>query len=270
MDIANGIRRAIEYIEANLDGELTVEDIASKAYISAFYFQRMFSAMCGYTVGEYVRARRLSLAARELKSDGAKVIDVAMKYGYSSPDGFARAFAKFHGVMPSAVDPGAELRYLEPLDPTRLLKGESDMEFKIMHKEAFTVVGLKRRFSTETSYQEIPKWWEEYMSGEDHPVMGAFGVCLDQEGTIFDYLIADNYQPWDEIPSGCEAVTFEAGDWAVFPCKMSTLQDTNTKMWSEWLPSCKDYRLRLNGNIEMYAPPEMDYCELWLPVKKIK
>lgn len=265
MDIAGGIRKALAYIEANLDGELSVEEIASKAYLSAYHFQRVFAAMCGHTVGEYVRARRLSLAAIELKSGGAKVIDVAMKYGYSSPDGFARAFAKFHGVLPSAVDASAELRYFEPLDPAKLLKGESDMEFRIVHKAAFTVVGMKRRFSSETSYQEIPAWWDEVMADEKRPIAGEFGVCLDLDGVIFDYLIADSYR--QGIPEGCEKVSFEEGDWAVFPCRMSTLQDTNTRMWSEWLPSQREYRLRANCNIEMYSPS--DRCELWLPVEKV-
>lgn len=100
---AEGIQSALQYIENNLTEELTIEDIAAKAYVSSFHFQRIFSALCSFTVGEYIRNRRLTLAAQELSADNAKVIDVAVKYGYDSPDSFARAFTKFHRISPSAA-----------------------------------------------------------------------------------------------------------------------------------------------------------------------
>src|SRR5690554_593038 len=98
-----GIQNAIEYIEENLIGELKIEEIAEKAYVSAFHFQRIFSILCGFTVGEYIRNRRLSMAAQELSKADARIVDVAIKYGYDSPDSFTRAFTKFHGIPPSAA-----------------------------------------------------------------------------------------------------------------------------------------------------------------------
>jgi len=271
-----GIQSAIEYMENNLTEDIKVKDVAEKAYVSEFHFQRIFSALCGISVGEYIRNRRMTLAAKELAAKETKVIDVAMKYGYDSPDSFSRAFQKFHGVTPSvAKEKGAKLRDFAPVRITLSLEGGTMMEYKIVEKAAFTVMGRKRQFDNETSYQEIPKYWmEHFKDGGGEVVCGMFGLCIDSDGRCFDYLIADLYQPWKEVSEGYETRTIPAGTWAVFPCKQKTLQDTNTKMWKEWLPNCKEYKLSGNYNIEMYAPPcEEDrgesYVELWLPIEKL-
>ena len=100
-DLMESIRSAIYYMEENLTEPLEIEKIAEQAYMSAFHFQRIFHVLCGFTVGEYIRSRRLTLAAQELAATHSKIIDVALKYGYDSPDSFARAFQRFHGVTPS-------------------------------------------------------------------------------------------------------------------------------------------------------------------------
>ena len=270
------LQNAITYIEENLTEEIKVRDVADKAYVSEFHFQRIFSALCGVSVGEYIRNRRMTLAAKELAAKEVKVIDVAVKYGYDSPDSFARAFTKFHGVTPSAAkEKGAKLRDFAPVRLSLSLEGGTMMEYKIVEKAAFTVMGRKRQFDNETSYQEIPEYWMEHFNdGGGEFVCGMFGLCIDSDGRYFDYLIADLYQPWKEVPEGYETRTLPAGIWAVFPCKQKTLQDTNTKMWREWLPNCKEYKLGGNYNIEMYGPPcEEDmgesYVELWLPIERL-
>jgi AraC-like DNA-binding protein len=107
---------AVRYIEDNLDGELNAEDIAKQACVSCFYFQKAFAMLCGFTVGEYIRLRRLTLAAGELVSTDNKIIDIAVKYGYDSPDSFTKAFTRFHGVTPSAVrKEGAMIKSFAPL-----------------------------------------------------------------------------------------------------------------------------------------------------------
>ena len=106
VDWVAGISKAIDYIEGHLDGKLTMEEIAGQALLSPFYFQRGFCMLCGFSVGEYIRLRRLSLAGSELVSTDARVIDLALKYGYESPDSFAKAFAWFHGATPTAVRRG--------------------------------------------------------------------------------------------------------------------------------------------------------------------
>ena len=272
---SEGLQNAIEYMENNLTEDIQVKDIAEKAYVSEFHFQRIFSVLCGFSVAEYIRNRRLTLAARELQGSDSKVIDVAIKYGYDSPDSFARAFTRLHGITPSAAkEKGALLRDFAPLKIILSLEGGTMMDYRIEEKAAFTVMGRKRSFSNENAYQEIPKYWKEHMmDGGSEIVCGMFGLCMDSNGSSFDYLIADNYLPWKAVPDGYETRTLPAGTWAVFPCKMKNLQETNTKMWKEWLPNCKDYKLGGNYNIEMYAPPcEGDFsesdCELWLPIEK--
>lgn len=274
---AEGIQSAVDYIEENLTEELDIEDIAAKAYVSPFHFQRIFSVLCGMTVGDYIRCRRLTLAAQELSSSDIKVIDAAVKYGYDSPDSFARAFTKFHGISPSAAkERGASLKAFAPLRIKLTLEGGNFMEYRIVEKASFTVVGVSRSFNSDTSYREIPKFWQEHMtSGGNRKICGQFGICLDSDGKNFDYLIADIYKPWEEVPEGCITRVIPEGTWAVFPCRGAlpkALQDVNTQIWSEWLPNCRDYKLGGNYDIEMYTKPADDpkdnYCEIWVPVVK--
>lgn len=147
------------------------------------------------------------------------------------------------------------------------------LAYQIVKKAAFTIVGVKRRFHSDTSYQEIPKFWDEWMAqGEKRPILGTFGLCIDMDGKNFDYWIADLYFPWEEIPKGCETRLIPASVWAQFPCAIDTLQDTNTKIWSEWLPALQGYSLAGEYDIEVYLPPmdgekEMQVA-IWVPLKK--
>lgn len=266
-----GIQNAIQYIEDNLERELDIEDISANAYVSPFYFQKIFNILCGFTVGEYIRNRRLTLAAEELSKADSRVIDIAMKYGYESPDSFARAFTKFHGISPSAAkEKGANIKCFAPLRIKLTLEGGTIMEYRIVEKAAFTIAGKCRKFNMETSYAEIPAFWQEHFaSGGGELIKGMFGACVDVSGKEFDYYIADLYFPWNDIPEGCTTQTFDSGMWAVFPyhgkCPKA-LQDVNTRIWSEWLPNCKEYELSGNYNLEVYLSEESG--EIWVPVKR--
>ena len=252
-----------------------MEEIAGKAALSPFYYQRIFGALCNMTVGEYIRARRMTLAAQELAGSGSKVIDVALRYGYDSPDSFAKAFQRFHSVTPSqAREKGIPLRSLAPLHIKITLEGGSMLDYRIVEKAPFTVVGVKRRFDTETCYQEIPKFWDEWMS-DMKGLKGMFGVCMDMDGKTLDYWIADLYVPWEEIPEGCEVYQIPGSLWAEFTCKgplPESLQSVNTKIWSEWLPSLQGYSLAGSYSMEVYAPPaekpEDTLSYIWIPLKK--
>lgn len=253
-----GFQDSIEYIERNLTEELDIGEIAKKAALSPFYYQRMFGAMCGMTVGEYIRARRMTLAAQELACSDNKVIDIAVKYGYDSPDSFAKAFQRFHGITPTqARETGAELRSIAPLHIKITLEGGKMLDYKIVEKAPFTVVGIKRKFNCETSYQEIPKFWDEWMS-DMKGLKGTFGICSDMDGKNFDYWIADLYQPWEDIPEGTSTFQVPGGLWALFKCVgplPESMQTVNTQIWSEWLPSLKEYALAGNYSLELYMPP---------------
>ena len=273
-----GFQESIDFIEQNLTEELDTANIAAKAALSPFYYQRIFGALCGMTVGEYIRARRMTFAAQELSREDVKVIDVAVKYGYESPDSFAKAFQKFHGITPSqAREAGAPLRSFAPLHIKITMEGGTMLDYRIVEKAPFTIVGTKRRFNSDTSYQEIPKFWAEYMGqGEKCPIMGTFGVCVDLGDKDFDYWIADLYKPWEDIPEGCDTYQIPGSLWAQFICKGAlpdSLQSVNTRIWTEWLPALQGYELAGKYNLEVYGSPSEnpdDYISyIWIPLKKV-
>ena len=154
MDWIFGIQHAIDYIENNLTETIDYEEVAKKCYSSSYHFQRVFSILCGFTLGEYIRNRRLTLAGRELATTNEKVIDVALKYGYESPDSFTKAFQKFHGILPSQVRvSGSNLKSFSRLVLKFSLEGGTTMNYRIEAKPALTLLGYKKRFSG-TPYDE--------------------------------------------------------------------------------------------------------------------
>ena len=151
------------------------------------------------------------------------------------------------------------------------------MEFEIVKKAQFTVMGVSRKFNSKTSYQDIPKFWQEHTDGKiGEEICGTYGICFDDsEGDEFTYYIADDYAPWLDTPSSVEVMIIPEHTWAVFPCNgplPEALQSVNTKIWKEWLPANKQYRLADNFNIEWYTPPcenpEEDYSEIWIPIEE--
>lgn len=278
------IGKAVGYMENHITEEISVDEIAAQVNLSPFYFQKGFSLLCGCTVAEYIRKRRLALAGSELVATDAKVIDIALKYGYDSPDSFTKAFARFHGVTPAMVRrDGAMLKAFAPLKIKFSLEGGTLMDYKITQKDSFTVIGASRMFSYENAQQEIPKFWNEHFAaGNGKFVCGMYGVCYDEamKGDKFEYLIADNYDPAKEVPAGFVTRVIPAHTWAVFPCKgvmPKVLQDVNNKIFSEWLPNCREYEIAAGYNIELYEDPakypkgtqdENYYSEVWIPVRK--
>lgn len=283
MDWIKAIDDAIGYIEENITEDLTVGRIAAEVNISAFYFQKGFSMLCGYTVGEYIRRRRLSLAGSELLSSDIKVIDLAVKYGYDSPDSFTKAFTRFHGSTPTDVRRnGALLKAFAPLHIKLTLDGGTVMEYRIEEKGAIQVMGVSRMFSYEAANTDIPKYWDEvYARAAEKPVMGMYGICFDEEmaGNRFRYMIADDFDAETAANKKLEKYEIPAHTWAVFPCRGPMplpLQEVNRRIFSEWLPASR-YEIAEGYNIEYYSNPAdfkdgtQDaeyYAEVWIPVKE--
>ena len=283
MNWVKTIEDAIEYIEGNITEDLTVGRIAEEVNTSAFYFQRGFSMLCGYTVGEYVRMRRLSLAGEELLSSDVKIIDLAVKYGYDSPDSFTKAFTRFHGSTPTDVRRGgAMLKSFAPLHIKLTLDGGSTMEYRIEKKPAFKVMGVSKTFSYEGANTEIPRFWDEaFLSASERPVLGMYGVCFDEEmaGNVFRYMIADDFATEQAEAKKLDVHEIKEHTWAVFPCRgaMSLpLQEVNRRIFAEWLPA-SSYEIAEGYNIEYYSNPDdfkmgmQDpeyYAEVWIPVKE--
>lgn len=164
MDWITGIQRALDYVEEHITGPIDYEEAARRACSSSFHFQRVFSVLCGFTLGEYIRLRRLTLAGSELAGSDEKVIDVALKYGYDTPESFSRAFTRFHGITPSqARSSGAVLKSFSRLSVKLILSGGNIMDYRIETKEAFKLVMRKKRVSAreELTPVEISAYWQE-------------------------------------------------------------------------------------------------------------
>lgn len=276
------IVKAIAYIEENITDDLTVEDVSRQVLISPFYFQKGFSMLCGFTVSEYIRFRRLALAGSELVATDNRVIDIALKYGYDSPDSFTKAFTRFHGDTPSAVRKnGGSIKTFAPLKIKFALEGGYSMDYKIVKKDAFTVVGLAENFLYENAAGDVPKMWQRFHQSDKNGICGMYGINIDlaMGGNEFEYMVADTYDATKEIPEGFVTRLIPEFTWAVFTCKgkmPDIMQDVNKQIFSEWLPNCKDYEIAAGYCIEMYSDPsdfpkgvqdENYYSELWIPVQ---
>ena len=147
MDPFTGLTRALDYIEAHLADGIDCTAAAREAAMSPYQFQRVFGVLCGCPLGEYIRKRRLTLAGAELAAGQARVIDVSLKYGYDSPESFARAFARFHGVLPSQAQCGAPLRAFSRVSVKLTLEGGQIMDYTIEERDAMILTGYTRRFS---------------------------------------------------------------------------------------------------------------------------
>lgn len=299
MDWITGIQNAINYIEDHITEKPDYEEIAKESFSSSFHFQRMFSILCGFTLGEYIRNRRLSLAGAELARGKEKVIDVAYKYGYDTPESFAKAFLKFHGITPSqARNDGAMLRSFSRLSIKISLEGGSIMNYRIEEKPAMLLTGFKRRFSGDPKdmnaqdhnfacESRVLQYILKGMSWE-HEKMFQVLTNFDPEG--YDFYFAYQLPNWaledfdedlGEMAKKFEHLQIPAGTYMVcetertqWPCDLQ--EELRRQAVSQWLPG-SGYQLREApevGVIHWYWEEGNEdrnssrYCELWLPIEK--
>lgn len=278
MEWVRSLNKAIDYIEENLLDDLTCAKVASHIYISSYHFQRCFSLLTGMTVGEYIRNRRLSLAGQELMVSKAKVIDIALKYGYETPESFTKAFTRFHGVTPKeAKVEGSPLKSFNRLVIKISLEGGTIMDYKIIKKEKFNVLAKVKTISCEGSFKEIPKFWTEYYDGGyNKQVCGRMGVCEPEKpgSDEFRYGIGNECAANPKVPDGFEILTIPAHTWAVFKCVgpvPDAMQEVWKRIYSEWLPQAEYERVD-DYDLEVYTEGDnnvKDYIsEIWIPVKK--
>ena len=285
------IRKSIDFMEKHLEDDISAQDVAREVSMSSFFLQKGFSLMTGFGIGEYIRNRRLYKAAVDLQMTDDKVIDIAYRYCYETPESFTKAFSRFHGTSPSQVRNGASVKSFLPLTIEISVHGGNHMDYKIITMEKFKVIGFSEVFDGETAYDEIPKFWdrisEKYFNRQcstsepASPIekaitdnnIGEYGICIDDAGDgRFSYLIAGKYNG-GEVPKEMRLYEFEAADWAVFDCcgpLPKALQDVNTKIFKEWLPGNPEYEFSGNANIEWYdmSAPGNDHSAIWIPVKK--
>ena len=288
MDWITGIQNAINYIEEHLTEEIDYEIVAKEASCSSFYLQRIFSILCGMTLGDYIRNRRLTLAGNELSAADDKVIDIALKYGYESPESFTRAFSRFHGVTPSkAKKDGSKLKSFSRLSVKITLSGGNIMDYKIIEKNAFDIIEKVEAHTVENSEnaKSIPDFWmRSHNDGTVKTFLDTttdrtyiFGVCygnLPENAKTFDYSIAAKCDNNTVVPEGFRKNTIPARTWAVFECKgamPNAMQDMWHKIISEFFPT-SGYQPTYEMDIEAYTDGNMgspDYrSEIWVPVIK--
>lgn len=298
MDWITGIQNAINYIENHITEELDYEIIARESFSSQFHFQRVFSILCGYTLGEYIRCRRLSLAGTELATGKEKVINVATKYGYDSPDSFAKAFQKFHGITPSQARTGARLKSFSKLSIKITLEGGSIMNYKIETKPAMLLTGYKARFCGDPSDRGLQvhefacdnRVYQYILQGMSRDHVNSYQVLtnFDQDG--YDFYFAHALPKWaledfdddlGEMAKHFVHLNIPEGLYLVCEterCKYPTnlIDDLRRRAVTEWLPS-SGYMLRDAPEIAAIhwfwedgneALNQSKYCEVWLPIDK--
>lgn len=291
MDWITGISKAIDCIEEHITEPTDYTRAAKEACSSPFNFQRVFALLCGYTLGDYVRMRRLTLAGEELLSTDAKVINVALKYGYDSPESFSRAFTRFHGVSPSAVRKGAAIRSFSRICVKLILTGGSIMEYRIEKKQAAKIICRRREFTKpgdDYTNREIPEFWNE--CGRDGSIQklcgyikdsaqfkGLLGVCFSTEmaDSGFPYGIGAEYDG-ESDPQDFEIVEIPAYTYAVFTVRgrmPDAFRETYRKICTEFFPQ-SGYEYGNGVEIEAYPSADVqnpDYtCEIWIAVKPKK
>lgn len=284
MDWIKSFQRSIDYIEEHIAEPVEVGDIAAQMNISAFYYQKIFSILCGFTLGEYIRSRRLALAGGELLAADEKIIDIALKYGYDTPEGFTRAFVKFHGVTPSAVRKGGKVRSFAKLAVEISVKGGSIMDYTIVKKSAFKVLAKQQRFEKIEDVQgrnDIPAFWTECHSDgtvkyltencKKDGVLGnsVVGMCMEDSTVVkdFPYLIGAEYAGGN-VPDGYKVVDVPAAEWAVFNIENMNaegIQQAWHNVFAEFFPS-SNYKPAGNFDLEVY-PTDSYKGEIWISVE---
>jgi len=298
MEWLERMNRAIDYIEANLTGQIELAEAARRACCSSYQFQRMFPFITDVTLAEYIRRRRLTLAALELQEGGAaRVLDVALKYGYASPVSFARAFHALHGIAPTmARQPGAALKAYPRLSFLITIKGAEAMNYRLEMKESFDVFGIEGVFRVDGG-GEAPQtpaqlWAQSHASGEVKRLAARAGsasasigahlhavhaVCsYRQTGPdTFPYMVCA-FESEDSETEGYTQATIPAHQWAIFPSEPhpwerfdETIESLYKRFYTEWLPTA-GYEQADGVELEVYGAKDgLNYVELWFAVRKV-
>ena len=274
MNTYNIIAKTIELIESNLDNkELNICFLSNKVFVSPYYLQRIFYSFIGKTIGSYIRERRLTEAGTDIKK-GEKVLDVAIKYGYESQESFTRAFKKFHGVNPGVAKKGVIISCLPAINIKNLKQGEINMDIKIEKEKAFSVIVKTKKFNEETSFENVPKFWDEYYEkGYQNVVPPMLGICINNTGSLeFEYGIGSLKEYCNEIPEGFKEINIPENLWGKFYTegKMPTAIQNLWKEVIHWVQN-SEYEIAANYDFECYSESDTDSDDyvsgIWVALK---
>lgn len=291
MDSLKKMNEALSYIEENLAEEIDFKEVAQLACCSEYHFQRMFSFLAGVSLSEYIRRRRLSVAAFDLLHSDMRIIDIAVKYGYSSPDSFTRAFQVLHGITPTeARQQGSQLKAYPRMTFRLSITGGIEMNYRIVEKEAFRIVGIKKRVPIVFNgvNPEIAAMYQSLNEEKISKIKGLSNVeplgfisasvnfsagRMEENGELDHYIGAATTKV---CPEDLEQLEVAASTWAVFEAVgpfPDTLQSVWGRIYSEWFSS---------SNYEVAEGPEILWneskdttvpnykSEIWVPVVEKK
>lgn len=291
MDWITGIQRALDYTENHLTSEVDYEMAAKQACSSVFHFQRVFSMLCGFTLGDYIRMRRLTLAAEDLIRTNEKVIDIAYKYGYDTPESFSRAFTRFHGITPTDARRGENVKSFSRLSVKLILSGGSTMDYRIVKKDAFKIVCKKKQVTKpegDTATADISAFWDECSKnglmdqickyGKFDNLHGVLGICFSDElvDSGFPYGIGAEYNGAPLNGEALDILEIPTYTYAVFQCKgqlPEAFKKTYQQICTEFFPQ-SNYEYGHGVELEVYPSADVDNpeycCEIWIAVKEKK
>lgn len=284
MEWLRNLSNAIDYIEKNLDGEICYEEVANIACCSTYYLGRMFSYVAGISLSEYIRRRRMTQAAFEIQTTNIKVLEVALKYGYTSPTSFNRAFQNVHGISPiCAKAKGSILNAYPPIKFSINIIGGNVMPYRVEEKEAMRIVGIRipLTMDMEENKRNVPPFWESTLKGNQFAEicnlsnkysMNVLGATVYQNNDeIYYYIAAATDQP---VPNGMFEYEIPAATWVVFENNgffQESVQDIFKRFLTEWLPF-SGYTYAELPDIEVYPiNKELNHSghfEVWIGVKK--
>ncbi|MFD1176499.1 GyrI-like domain-containing protein [Paenibacillus puldeungensis] len=289
MDLLGSLNKALEYIEGNLTEDIDLKEAAKLAHCSEYHFSRMFSFLAGITLSEYIRRRRLTLAAFELQTSNLRIVDVAVKYGYNSADAFSRAFQGLHGILPSSVKSHVTSLKAYPRMTFQLtIQGGSAMNYRIVEKEPFRIVGIMKRVPIQFNgvNSEISSMWNNLTSDlidqlkklSNIEPLGIIQASTNfSEGRMVENGELDHYigvATTLECPEQLAKLEVPSRTWAVFEAIgpfPDTLQNVWGRIYSEWFPSA-NYELTTGPEILWNESKDVSSptfkSEIWIPVAK--
>lgn len=275
---------AIDYIEDNLTYAMDYNEIAKIACCPNYHFQRMFSFIMEIPLSEYIRRRRLTLAAFDLQQSNCSIIEIAQKYGYTSHSAFTRAFNELHGIAPtSARKSGAKLKAYPRMVFHFSIVGDSEMTYKIEKIGPFSAVGFKYSVNTEKAFNTVPMIWQEIQqngfaerllnlidTNSEKALNGVLGILSNGDwgkNKDFSYHIAVPYKK--ETPVDMEKLNFPESQWVVFEASsLADIVKTWKRLYTDWVPTSNYYLADLPA-IECYYPPGHNpQNEIWIPIVK--
>ncbi|WP_025679353.1 AraC family transcriptional regulator [Paenibacillus massiliensis] len=288
------MNEALDYIEDHLLTYVDMTEVAKITCCSISSFQRMFSAATDVSLSEYIRRRKLTLAAFELQHSSMKIVDLALKYGYDSPEAFTRAFNIIHGKTPSAArEQGVTLTAYPRISFLLTVRGAVAMNYRIESKEAFVIYGIEEMFSMENgeNLRVIPQFWQAaHQDGRIDKLIQSTNMLSEAPNklclvnAIFDYRSVEEEQTFPYMlfayktnrsdTQGYREVTVSAGTWAIFRTENHTMEKTDEaiqdlikRVYTEWLPTA-DYEKIDGCDMELYYNcGSACWSEIWIRVR---